>query len=115
MILFQTSDGRTNNVVARLDAPQVQAVIFAEPCAPHLVEAAAAVQAVSLAEQTQNFETAAWAHPTTGGTDFSVRRVAPRTAKQIEIPSPVIKRLQCLPPGLRAFFFCFGSAESLNA
>jgi hypothetical protein len=113
MILFQTSDGRTNNVVARLDAQQVQAVIFAELCVPHLVEAAAAVQAVFLAAQTQNFEIAAWAHPTTGGTDFSVRRVAPRTARKLDT-FPGNKTPAVPSPRPAGVFFCFGSAESLN-
>ena len=82
MILFQTLVGQISNAVARLDAPQVQAVIFAERCVPLLVEAVAAVQAVFQAVPIQNFEIAAWAHPTTGGTDFSARRVAPRIARK---------------------------------
>ena len=83
MILFQTWVGQISNVVARLDALRVQAVIFAEPCVPLLVEAAAEVQAVFQTVPTQFFAIAAWAHPTTGGTDFSARRVAHRIARKI--------------------------------
>jgi len=65
---FQISAGPISNAAAKQDVQLAQVVIFAERCVLLWVEVVAAAQAVSHKGPTQHFETAAWVHPTTGGT-----------------------------------------------